>query len=104
MKVLATTVDTGAKSTFLLSYGAGDGENESNLYLTAMYELKLADILSGSPQGKEIEVNYTALARGACRDAVEKIRSWKEEGKLQKWREEDQVLDAAAEVDDNHYE
>ncbi|CAD6564775.1 MAG: hypothetical protein ASARMPREDX12_004429 [Alectoria sarmentosa] len=101
LHVMSMTVDTGAKSTFLLSYGAGDGEDESNLYLTAMYELKLADIEPESPRAKEIEANYTALARGACRDAVEKIRSWKVATKLQKWKEEDEMLDAAAEVDSN---
>ena len=63
-----------------------------------MYELKLADVEPGSPEAKEIEVNYTALARGACRHSVEKIRDWKEAGKLQKWKEEDQMLDAAAAV------
>ena len=67
-------METGANSDWILSYSAVDGEDESSLYLTAMYELKLADIEPGSPQAKEIETNYTALARGACRDSVEKIR------------------------------
>ena len=49
--------------------------------MTAIYELELADIEPGSPQAKEIETNYTALARGACRDTVEKIRRWKEDGR-----------------------
>ena len=72
-------MEAGANSDWILSYGAADGEDESSLYLTAMYELKLADIEPGSPQAKEIETNYTALARGTCRDSVEKIRRWKEE-------------------------
>ena len=66
-----------------------------SLYLTAMYELRLADIEPGSPQAKEIETNYTALARGACRDSVEKTRRWKEDGKLEQWKEEDLRLDSA---------
>lgn len=95
---MATTVDTGARSTFLLSYGAGDGEDESKLFLTAMYELKLANIVPGSKDARDIEANYTELARGACHDAVAKIRVWKQEGKLQKWKEEDEGLDTAAET------
>lgn len=95
---MATTVDIGARSTFLLSHGAGDGEDDSKLFLTAMYELKLATTVPGSPEAKDIETKYTALARGACRDAVAKIRVWKKEGNLQKWREEDRILDAAAKV------
>ena len=65
-----------------------------------MYELKLADIEPGSPQAREIETNYTALARGACRDSVEKIRRWKEDGKLEQWKEEDLRLDSAVHVID----
>ena len=80
-KALATTVETGANSYWILSSGAADREDESSLYLTAVYELKMADIGPGSPQAKEIETNYTALARGTCRDTVEKIRRWKEDGK-----------------------
>lgn len=95
MKVLATTVETGANSDWILSYGAADGEDELSLYLTAMYELELTDIEPGSPQAREIETNYTALARGACRDSVEKIRSWKEDGKLEQWKGEDLKLDSA---------
>ena len=67
-----------------------------DLYLTAMYELKLANVEPGSAKAQEIEVNYTALARGACRDSVEKIRGWKEAGKLPIWKEEDQILDEIA--------
>ncbi|KAK8007197.1 peptide methionine sulfoxide reductase msrB [Apiospora arundinis] len=39
LHVEATTVATGAKSTFLFSYDAADGKDEKDLYLTAMYEL-----------------------------------------------------------------
>ena len=93
-------METGANSDWILSYSAAAGEDDSSLYLTAMYELKLADIEPGSPQAKSIETNYTALARGACRDSVEKIRRWKEDGKLEHWKEEDLRLDSA--VDGNN--
>ena len=99
---MATTIDTGARSTWLFSYGAGESDDHVKLYLTAMYELKLSDILPGSPEAKEIEVNYTALARSACHDAVAKIRSWREEGKLQMWREEDEKLEATPVKKVNH--
>lgn len=88
---------TGARSTFHLSYGAEDGNTEIDLFLTAMYELKLNNIQPGTKEAKDIETNYTALARGACRSAVENIRLWKVQGKLAKWAEEDKVLDAAEE-------
>ena len=68
-----------------------------------MYELKLADIEPGSPQAKEIETNYTALARGVCRNSVEKIRRWKEDGKLEQWKEEDLRLDSAVHVIDKSF-
>ncbi|MCJ1269298.1 hypothetical protein MMC22_009189 [Lobaria immixta] len=95
LHVEAVTVDTGAKSTFFCSGGGGDGETESDLYLTAAYELKLSHVQANTNAAKDIEVNYTALARGACRSAVEKIRGWKTQGKLEAWQKEDEVLDAA---------
>ena len=96
-------METGANSDWILSYGAADGEDDSSLYLTAMYELKLTNIEKGSLQAKEIETNYTALARGACRDSVEKIRKWKEDGKLEQWKEEDLRLESAADGNDQSY-
>ena len=63
-----------------------------------MYELKLDNVQPGTKEAKDIEANYSALARGACRSAVEKIRSWKVEGKLALWAKEDEVLDAAADA------
>ena len=84
------TVDTGAKSTFLLSYST-ENEAEPQLYLTAMYELWLDNVEPGSQAAQDIEVNYTALAKGACKDAVNSIRTWKTEGKLSIWAEEDIV-------------
>ena len=55
-----------------------------------MYELKLDNIEPGTKAAKDIEVNYTALARGACESAVRDIRKWKAEGKLAKWEKEAQ--------------
>lgn len=65
------------------------------MYLTAAYELKLSNVQPNTQAALDIEVNYTALARGACRTAVEKIRGWKTQGKLEAWKKEDEMLDAA---------
>lgn len=65
------------------------------MYLTAAYELRLSNVQPNTKDALDIEVNYTALARGACRTAVEKIRGWKTEGKLEAWKKEDEMLDAA---------
>lgn len=56
-----------------------------------MYELKLDNVEPGSKAAQDIEVNYTALARGACESAVRDIRKWKAEGKLAKWAKEAQA-------------
>jgi hypothetical protein len=37
-------------------------------------------------------IQYTALARGACRNAVKDIRSWKVQGKLATWAAEDAAI------------
>ncbi|KAI1105357.1 hypothetical protein F4804DRAFT_304631 [Jackrogersella minutella] len=95
LHVEAATVGTGAKSTFLLSWGAEDGDNDKDLYLTAMYELKLDNVVEGTEAAKDIETNYRNLARGACKSAAVSIRAWKEQGLLEAWRKEDEVLDAA---------
>ena len=55
-----------------------------------MYELRLADVQPGSQRARDIAKEYTALARGACWSAVRDIRVWKEEGKLEVWRREDE--------------
>ncbi|CVK98969.1 uncharacterized protein FMAN_08340 [Fusarium mangiferae] len=92
LHVQAKTVTTGATSTFLLSHGTtGQQDNERPvLFLTAMYELKLDNVEPGTQAARDIEVNYTALARGACENAVKDIRKWKTEGKLATWQEEDE--------------
>ncbi|KAM0545781.1 hypothetical protein ACHAPJ_011205 [Fusarium lateritium] len=92
LHVEAKTVATGAKSTFLMSHGTS-GNQEGNcpeLFLTAMYELKLDNVAPGTQAAKDIEVNYTALAKGACENAVKDIRKWKTEGKLHEWQKEDE--------------
>lgn len=55
-----------------------------------MYELKLDNVEPGTQAAKDVEVNYTALARGACENAVKDIRKWKTEGKLAAWQKEDE--------------
>ena len=77
------TVDTGAKSTFLMSYGTEEGQPQ--LYLTAMYELWVNGVSAGTEAAIKMEVDYTALAKKACSDAVKDIRKWKLEGKLKDW-------------------
>ena len=77
-----------------MASGATDGHTETDLFLTAVYELKLHHVMAGTPEARDIEAQYTELARGACRSAVEKIQRWKVEGKLAQWAQEDEVLDA----------
>lgn len=66
----------------LASYGGAPGQGDQDLYLTAMYELRVNGVVPGSPKAKEIETSYAQLARGAALTAVEKIRSWKVENRL----------------------
>lgn len=97
IQVEATTVDTGAKSTFLCSSGIGDGvgkDDKPEVYLTAIYELKLSNVQENTQEARDIERNYRLLAKEACRSAGEKIRGWKAEGKLEKWNKEDGLLDS----------
>lgn len=78
-----------------MSYGTGgDNTDEPELFLTAMYELWLDNVEPGSQAAKDIEVNYRALAQGACKNAVRDIRKWKVEGKLDAWAQEDKEVDA----------
>ncbi|KAK8003902.1 Pumilio-like 3 [Apiospora arundinis] len=93
LHVEATTIASGAKSTFLFSYDAADGKDEKDLYLTAMYELKMDGMEPGSPAAMKIETDYRQLAKGACASAVSSIRLWKEQGLLAKWAKEDETLE-----------
>lgn len=52
------------------------------LFLTAAYELWLDGVEEGSKQAEDIRVQYTALARGATKDAVQTFRRWKKEGTI----------------------
>ncbi|KAF4335430.1 hypothetical protein FBEOM_10718 [Fusarium beomiforme] len=92
LHVEAKTITTGAKSTFLLSHGTAEKQEDGRpeLFLTALYELKLNNVEPGTQAAKDIEVDYTALARGACENAVKDIRKWKTEGKLAAWQKEDE--------------
>ena len=40
------------------------------------------------------------LARGACQGSIEKIRTWKEDGKLERWKEKDLLLGSAVDGND----
>ncbi len=90
LQVQATTIDTGAKTTWLLSHGAGTDE----LYLTGMYELKLSGVRPGTEEADKIDKEYRELAKEACKGGLDKIRRWKEEGRLAVWVREDEALGA----------
>ncbi len=80
-------MDTGSKTTWLLSHGDGTDE----LYLTGMYELKLPGVRVGTEEADRIDKEYRELTKKACKGAVEKIRGWKEEGRLAVWAGEDEA-------------
>ncbi|KAJ5107503.1 hypothetical protein N7456_004178 [Penicillium angulare] len=82
LHVEATTTDSGAKSTMLVSYGGAPDQGEQDLYLTAMYELRVNGVETGSTEAKAMETNYAQLAKGAALTAVERIRLWKVEDRL----------------------
>jgi hypothetical protein len=66
----------------LVSYGGAPGQGDEDLYLTAMYELHVNGVVPGSAEAKAIETNYAQLAMGAALTAVERIRLWKVEDRL----------------------
>ena len=66
----------------LVSYGGAPGQGADALVLTARYELRVHGVTAGSPEAKAIETNYAQLAKGAALTAVERIRSWSVEGRL----------------------
>jgi hypothetical protein len=82
MQTEATTTDTGARSTMLLSHGGRESDSPTDLYLTAIYELHVPDVEPGSEHASEIEKNYSLLAQGAARTVVERIREWKIKGTI----------------------
>lgn len=82
----------GAKTTILMTRDAGVDSSDSDLYFTASYELKVPGVEPGSERAKEIQEEYTGLARKAARDGVNSVRSWKREDKLAMWKAEDERL------------
>lgn len=66
----------------LVSYGGAPGQGQESLFLTAMYELRVNSVVPGSSEAKDIETNYAQLAKGAALTAVERIRLWKVEDRL----------------------
>lgn len=66
----------------LLSHGGQSSDGADDLFLTAIYELKMPEVEPGSAKASEVETNYTALARGAANSVVQKVREWKVDDKL----------------------
>ncbi|EHK22125.1 uncharacterized protein TRIVIDRAFT_216138 [Trichoderma virens Gv29-8] len=87
LHVAATTLDTGAKTTFLVSYqpNAVVSPDSTDVSFTVIYELKLAGVQPGSDKAKEIERDYPELARKACVDTIEQIRESKVDGRMAVW-------------------
>lgn len=87
MQVEATTLSSGAKTTWMVSRDASEGANEdSDIFMVAIYELKMSNITPGSEEAEKITRDYTALAHKACQEGVETIRVWKRQGRLEKMR------------------
>lgn len=53
--------------------------------MTAKYELWVNGLQAGTEAAKNMEIDYAALAKKVCSDAVRDIRKWKMEGKLKNW-------------------
>ncbi|KAL4783352.1 hypothetical protein BJX76DRAFT_358095 [Aspergillus varians] len=79
----ATTITTGARTTMVMARGGSEGDGPDSLYLTAIYELHVPDVVPGSDRAKEIERDYAQLAKGAAHTVVDTVRRWKLEGALQ---------------------
>ncbi|RHZ58273.1 hypothetical protein CDV55_104700 [Aspergillus turcosus] len=79
----AITIGSGARSTMLISRGGRETDKPTDLFLTAAYELHVPDVVPGSERAKEIQEEYSALARGAARTVVATIREWKSNGTLE---------------------
>jgi hypothetical protein len=67
----------------LISRGGRESDKPTDLYLTAVYELHVHGVVPGSERAKEIQEEYSALARGAARTVVARIREWKSNGTLE---------------------
>ncbi|RHZ46024.1 SRPBCC family protein [Aspergillus thermomutatus] len=79
----AITIDSGARSTMLISRGGRESDKPTDLFLTAVYELHVPGVVPESDRAKEIQEEYSLLARGAARTVVAKIREWKANGTLE---------------------
>ncbi|CZT21190.1 uncharacterized protein RCC_07052 [Ramularia collo-cygni] len=89
LHVEAITTASGAKTTWFVSRDGSPGSNEdTDIVLNAVYELKMSDVTPGSDQANQITRDYSALALKACRDGIETIREWKRQGRLEKFRVE----------------
>jgi hypothetical protein len=66
-------------------------EEEAEPYLTVFYELNMGDHspAAGTEEAEGIVTNYRALAKIVCNDAIDHIRTWKVEGKLAQWAEDE---------------
>ncbi|KAL4913037.1 hypothetical protein BDW62DRAFT_205922 [Aspergillus aurantiobrunneus] len=79
----AITVDSGARSTMIVSRGGAESDGDDAVYLSAVYELHVPDVVPGSDRAREIEREYTQLARGAVNTALGLVRKWKVDGSLE---------------------
>ncbi len=61
----------------LLSHGGHESDGPNDIYLTAIYELHMAEVEAGSERAAEVEKNYSNLAKGAANTVVNTIRGWK---------------------------
>lgn len=61
----------------LLSHGGYESDGPDDLYLTAIYELHMAEVEPGSERAGEVEKNYSLLAKAAANTVVQRIREWK---------------------------
>ena len=84
----ATTTSSGAKTTWMVSRDASKEANEFDIFMVAIYELKMSNVTPESEEAEKITKDYTALAHKACQEGVETIRGWKRQGRLEKMRSE----------------
>lgn len=70
----------------MVSRDAAPEAKETDIFMIAIYELKMAEVTPGSEEASKITRDYTSLAHKACYDGVKTIRKWKTEGRLEKMR------------------
>ncbi|ERF72005.1 hypothetical protein EPUS_09264 [Endocarpon pusillum Z07020] len=86
--LLATTRESGAKTTMMVGYGcdaASQEEEELDPYLSLYYELVMGTDSPepGSQAERDIINGYRSLAKQILEDSVRLIRTWKMNGRLQ---------------------